>query len=405
MLLFYLLGATAIWLGWLSLRGGLRFSAYVRKQLTMPPSNFTPFVSIIAPFRGDEPQLRENVAALFQQQYPAYEVIFVTDSEEDLGLATIQNVRALNADALVRSRVLITGAASDSGQKVHNLRKAVAEIDSHTEVIVFVDSDARPHEHWLSFLVAPLNDNSVGATTGYRWFVPPAFSIWGHLRSVWNASIASALGAREDKNFCWGGSTAIRRERLLQLNVPERWRGSVSDDFTLTRTLQDAKLPIKFVPQCLTATTGGCGLRELFEFTTRQLKITHTYAAPLWKAALLGSAQFVLVFFGGMILTMTRAMLGLSVKYGGALLAILFLLGAAKSLIRLRAVKLAMRDYQLKRHGEAIAQTLLWPFATLLFLYNTIAAALSRRITWRGVTYELKSPVEAVIISRETPPQ
>jgi hypothetical protein len=30
-----------------------------------------------------------------------------------------------------------------------------------------------------------------------------------------------------------------------------------------------------------------------------------------------------------------------------------------------------------------------------------VAAGFSRRIKWRGITYELKSPTEAVIISRE----
>ena len=33
--------------------------------------------------------------------------------------------------------------------------------------------------------------------------------------------------------------------------------------------------------------------------------------------------------------------------------------------------------------------------------YNAIVAGFSRRIVWRGITYELKSPTEAVIISRD----
>jgi hypothetical protein len=41
---------------------------------------------------------------------------------------------------------------------------------------------------------------------------------------------------------------------------------------------------------------------------------------------------------------------------------------------------------------------LLWPLASALFLVNAIAAIGSRRIEWRGITYELKSPTEAVII-------
>jgi hypothetical protein len=43
----------------------------------------------------------------------------------------------------------------------------------------------------------------------------------------------------------------------------------------------------------------------------------------------------------------------------------------------------------------------LWPLASALYLYNAIAATVSRRITWRGITYELKSPNETVIIEKQ----
>jgi hypothetical protein len=36
-----------------------------------------------------------------------------------------------------------------------------------------------------------------------------------------------------------------------------------------------------------------------------------------------------------------------------------------------------------------------------LFLCNALLAMSSRRIKWRGISYELKSATEAVIIARE----
>jgi hypothetical protein len=59
-----------------------------------------------------------------------------------------------------------------------------------------------------------------------------------------------------------------------------------------------------------------------------------------------------------------------------------------------------LAKYRRELWRDLAAQILLWPFASLLYLYNAIAAGLSRRIQWRGITYELKSPTEAVIISR-----
>jgi cellulose synthase/poly-beta-1,6-N-acetylglucosamine synthase-like glycosyltransferase len=151
----------------------------------------------------------------------------------------------------------------------------------------------------LRQLVAPLADQALGASSGYRWFVPLKGRLPARLRSVWNASIASALGADAAKNFCWGGSTAIRRSIFERLQIRERWRGTVSDDFTVTKVIKEAGLPIHFTPNCLVASVGDCGVRELFEFTTRQIQITRVYAAELWLPLLLGSSLFAIVFFGG----------------------------------------------------------------------------------------------------------
>ena len=68
---------------------------------------------------------------------------------------------------------------------------------------------------------------------------------------------------------------------------------------------------------------------------------------------------------------------------------------------RLRAVAQVIPDRRLRSFGTTLAQLTLWPLASVLYLYNALAAAVSRRITWRGITYELKSPNETVILSRE----
>lgn len=399
---FYFFAAVVIWLGILSLRSGFRFSAYVRSQLAQPLSDFTPFASVIAPCRGLEQDLAENLAALLRQSYPAYEVVFVTDSENDPALTIIKSlIESQDTVRRIATRAVVAGKATDSGQKVHNLRAAVAAIDPRSEVLVFVDSDARTQANWLRSLAAPLIDAQLGAATGYRWFIPIQGGLPSHLRSVWNGSIASALGEKRESNFCWGGSTAIRRETFERLQIRERWRGSVSDDFTMTRVLNEVKLPIHFVPACLVGSAGDCGFVELLEFTNRQLKITRVYASHLWKPVLLGSLLFCLVFFGGIALVITRAIQGHAFAIPLALTAVIFLLGAGKALVRFRAVAAALASDAAFRSKDLLAHLLLWPFASALYLCNALAAAFSRRIQWRGITYELKSPTEAVIIERK----
>jgi cellulose synthase/poly-beta-1,6-N-acetylglucosamine synthase-like glycosyltransferase len=390
MVVYYILAAISCWIGIKSLLGGFRFADYVRRETSRPLPNFEPFASVIAPGRGLEPGLADNLRPLLTQDYARYEVLFVFDAADD---PAIEVVEQLTAAANLPTRIVIAGPATDSGQKVHNLRIATTEVDPESEVLVFVDTDARPGQDWLKKLVAPLVDKGLGASTGYRWFIPENGGLASRLRSVWNASIASALGADTTKNFCWGGSTAIHRTTFNELAVNDRWRGTVSDDFTITGVLKEAKLPIHFTPNCLVASAGDCDFKELLEFTTRQIKITRVYASHLWLPLLLGSSLFTITFFGGLILISVYPRS--SVAY---ILLILFALGAAKSFIRFRAVSRVLKI----SNGDLVAQILLWPFAQLLYLYNAIIAGFSQRITWRGITYELKSPREAVIISRDS---
>jgi len=372
---------------------------YLQAEVAKEYPEFTPFVTIFVPCRGIDDGLKENIDALFAQDYPEFEVIFVTDRADDPAFAVIEEARtSFKREFGPTMRIVIAGPAADSGQKVHNLRVAVGEADPQSEVFAFVDTDARSPKLWLRSLIAPLKDNRVGATTGYRWFVPVRAGFASHLRSVWNAAIASALGADERKNFCWGGSTAIRRVTFEQLKVKDRWQGTVSDDFAMTRVLHEAGLPIKFVPQCLTPSFEDCSLRELFEFTNRQLKITRAYAAHLWKAVLIGSAIFVMTLVGGIAVIVWRAAIGLSFATPLFLLLLIVALGAMKSHLRLRAISLVIPDRELRSLGTTLAHATLWPLGSLLYLCNALAAAFSRRIDWRGITYELKSATETVII-------
>jgi len=390
---YYFLAVVSCWIGIKSLLGGVRYARYVRQETKRALGDYCPFVSVIAPTRGLEQGFVENVRPLLTQNYSEYEIQFVFDDPGDPSIPLVNELGA---------RVVISGPADGTGQKVHNLIVAVREIDPRTEVIVFVDTDARPGEDWLRQLVAPLGDENVGASTGYRWFVPEPGSLASRLRGVWNASVASALGADTTKNFCWGGSTAIRRSTFERLNVVKHWRGTVSDDFTITRVLKEARLPIHFTPNCLVPSVGDCGWDELLEFTTRQIKITRVYAPHLWLPLLLGSSLFAIAFFGGIVLLILRVVWGQSFWLVLTLVSVIFALGAAKGFIRWRAVNIPLARYRRELRRDLAAHIFLWPFASLLYLYNAIVAGFSRRITWRGITYNLRSPNEAVIISRDS---
>lgn len=413
MYLFYFFAALIVWQSILALVGGMRYLAYVRRETQARRPLYLPFASVVVPCRGLDQNLVANFAALFTQHYPKYELVFVSDSADDAALAVAREVERnfaeQGSDARAAAvRFVVAGRAHACGQKVHNLVAALGETDAASEVLVFVDTDARPRSGWLRSLVAPLADEHIGAATGYRWFVPVAGNFASQLRAVWNASIASALGANGKRNFCWGGSTAIRRETFERIGMIDEWRGALSDDFAMTRALQRAGLPIHFVPACLVASHEDCTFRELVEFTTRQLKITRVYAPHLWKIVLFSNLVWSLVFYGGLALVGVRAALGHAFQWPLALLCLIYMLGMWKAFFRLRAVSLVLEHSHAALRAGATAHLFLWPLASLLYVYNSLSALFSRRITWRGITYELKSPHETVIISgvpTETTPE
>jgi hypothetical protein len=191
---------------------------------------------------------------------------------------------------------------------------------------------------------------------------------------------------------------AMRRATFEKIGMRERWRGTLSDDFAVTRAVGEAGLPIHFVPQALAASVESCSFRECLEFTTRQMKITRTYAPHLWKMSFTGAGIFNLVWIWG-ILNLLFYPLD-SVAFWLSAVALLLIAGfsAAKSQLRLRAVKTVLKDYESELEKQLWTQNTLWVFSPALFFYNCLAALFSRRIVWRGIKYELVSPNRTSIL-------
>jgi ceramide glucosyltransferase len=422
---FYLFAALLVFMSWKSLRGGINYLNFFKQELAKPESDFTPFASIIAPCRGLDEDLETNLSALFRQNFPEYEILFVVDDKNDEAVSVIQKIlhrrdaetqredsekenklieknsasRRLGGENSVSAKLVVAGKATDSAQKVHNLRRAVLEVSDKSEIFVFVDSDARPSENWLKNLIAPLEDEKIGAATAYRWFISKKMSFASEMRSVWNASIASALGANLKTNFCWGGSMALRRETFEKLRMREKWRGVLSDDFAVTRAMKEHDLPVYFVPRALAASVENCTFGELFEFTTRQMKITRVYAPNLWLQAFIGAFIFNLVFVWGIFILISGSIREFSFWFALVGLFLISAFSTGKAWLRLKAVKLVLKDYAKDLDKQFRTQNTLWILSPALFFYNSFCALLSRKIVWRGIKYELESPNQTSIIT------
>ena len=388
---------------------GIRYLDYVRKHLATRPEPWMPPVSVVVPCKGIDFELEKNVEAVFRQVYPFFEVLIVTATDNDVAVEPLKHLAGKFPGHKIR--FVTAGISPERGEKVHNLIQAVAQVDPSSEVFVFTDSDSRPHLCWLQELVAPLRSEAVGLSTGYRWYYPTRGNLASVIRSAWNGSIATLLG-NHNHNFAWGGSMAIRKVTFHRACVLDYWQGSISDDYSMTQALKDAKLRIHYEPRCLIGSYGRCDWRELLEWSTRQMVLTKVYSRKLWQLALVSQWTFSLVWWWSVagvavaLLPRAKGSLTSTIWSGGTqkyalLVVLLFLFGAVRGWYRTRTVQHLRPEHRAEIQNFWWGYVLLFPLASTLTAYNLARSALTSSIEWRGVRYEFGAAQELRVIRSE----
>lgn len=372
---FWFFAGPALALAILSLRGEQKRAAYVAAKLADKPLVPLPPATIIVPIKGDDPGLRDNLAALAAQNYPDFELIVAAHCAADIPAGVLPS----------RVRIILSHADEPgTGQKVLNLRTAVGYVRKDSQILAFADSDGRVSPDWLRALAAPLADDGAGASTGYRWYAPDPPSFWSLMRSVWDAVIAGTFGPGSNA-FAWGGSMAIRRETFQAIRVPEYWTGAVSDDYALSEAVHRAGLDIVFAPGAIAVSSGGTTAREFLAWARRQLTITRVYRPRLWWTALLAH----IFYCGGMAAAILASIHGSR----GAEWILLAQLspGMLKGTNRATLAKAELPALKPWFDRHAWVHTLWVPLATWIWLIVLAASAFGNTIEWRGVRYRLKA--------------
>jgi cellulose synthase/poly-beta-1,6-N-acetylglucosamine synthase-like glycosyltransferase len=390
-ILFWFFVAPAALAALYSVRTGRSYLEYVETAMREPSLQddpeedppappYHPPVSLIVPVKGLDHDLAENLRSLASQDYPDFELIVVCRSASDEAL----RVARLAMEG--RVRVVLSDQPPDgTGEKIHNLQQGVRQARPESEVFAFADSDGQVTSGWLRALVSPLADESIGATTGFRWYFPEDGGFWPLMRSVWDSTIAGNMNIR-DRSFAWGGGMAIRRKTFEQARVADFWKGAVSDDYRLTTALNKADLGIRFVPRGMVATTGSCSSREFLDWAKRQLVITKVYRKKLWVAGFISH----MFYCGAMVMSLAMALAGSPLAIAGFVVSVLP--GMGKGTMRSYAARLMFPERHEWLDHFSWAYFWLVPIATWVWLYTFIGSALTRKIEWRGNVYELLAP-------------
>jgi ceramide glucosyltransferase len=372
----------------------------VRRRLSSHAGFYAPVTAVICPCKGNELGLEDNLAALTKFDYPNYEIYFVLATSLDPALKVIERVKAASPRPV---HIVIAGPGENCGEKVYNLRRAVEALPAQFEAMVFTDSDVRLPRGWLTKLVAPLQDARIGATTSYRWIIPSRRIGEGGfasaMASAWNGAIATMLGRRRE-TFCWGGATAIRKSVFTEVNALEAWTGAVSDDFALTRALEEHGKAIVFCPECIAPTLHPWTGKDLVEFTNRQIAITRVYSSKRWALGMLAHLGYSLTLMYALVTILTAMISGDPWLQLALIAAVIPLLAAIKGAIRTVALSDLLPEWKAKLNEWSWVWTVLAPVVPFLFAWNFLTSLISRTIRWRGIRYQMVSPSMTRVLKR-----
>lgn len=392
---FDILAIVQIAAGLFLLWQGIQWLAYVRRRLKIDPGFYAPRTAVICPCRGMEPGLERNLVSLCEFDHQNYEVFLVLASESDSAYSTLKRVAAASK---VKANIVIAGKPENCSEKVNNLRVAVEQLPREFEVLVFADSDGRPGKSWLHHLVAPLTDSRIGATTTMRWFIPNQNDLPTALLAAWNASVVTMLGGHE-KNFCWGGGTAIRRAIFEQIGMLDVWQHSFSDDYSLTMMIERTRRQIVFLPECLTPSYVQTDFADLLEFTTRQVRITRVYRPQMWAKAFATHFLYCLTLVLGFLLALELTVASRPAFHVTTLVVLPMLLAAIRGALRVIGVTEALPGVRSVVMAQSWIYILLPTIIPFLYLLNFFTSLIGRRLRWRGIEYELISPEQTRVLS------
>ncbi len=341
-----------------------------RRTTRLVNNRVYPWVTVIMPVRGLDQNLRGNIASVLDQDYAGRRnYIFVLDNEKDPAYNVINE---LIRNSSIDASILINKGGCSKGEAL-----AFALGHANGDVIVFVDSDALVHRHWLRNLVASLINGS-GAATTYRFYIPlRGLSLGTLLRGSFNMIGITAM-QNPMARFTWGGSTAVWKWILSKWGVRDYLPYYLSDDYVITHFVHREGLNIDFVPESLVLTLEDIGIREALSWAVRQL----------WYVRVYGFRGFLLYAMSYTLYATTLPIaVALSIISNWFIVVGLlpFIIGVGKDFVRISSIRSLDQFYSInitRRYAVLLALvSILNVYFSWLVIIRTI---LTRSINWRG---------------------
>jgi ceramide glucosyltransferase len=207
------------------------------------------------------------------------------------------------------------------------------------------------------------------------------------------------------RSFAWGGSCAVRTDRLSELHLEERWRGVLSDDLVLTQAVREAGLKIAYVPAALVPTYEGADRATCTEWCLRQMTMATLYLPVVRRYAIAAFSVFNGSVLFGLACLALAAVWGIGYLIPAALFFAPLPVSIAKASLRRRALfsgaPTVAAAWKVPAWRSAVAaMAVSWVMASGL-----LRTRKPTRLRWRGHTYDVSDPLRVRLIDAAGTPE
>ncbi|HVJ05850.1 MAG TPA: glycosyltransferase [Candidatus Saccharimonadales bacterium] len=332
-----------------------------------------PFVSLLKPLHGLEPQLEENLESFFVQDYPEFEVLFAVDHDDDAAIATAERVMGRHPER--NSRILINGEPPWPNPPAYSFFR-MAEV-ARGEILVTSDSDVIVGSDYLRQVVPPLLHEKTGMLTCvYRGQNTGGF--WSLMDAV-GMSVEMTAGVvianwMEGMRFGLGPTIVVRRDALQAVGGYEAIGQYFSNDFVIGSFIADKGFDIAISRQIISHVVPPMSFEMMWR---RQVR----WAAGTRRSRPLGHLGTGLVYAVpyGLLALLAGILLGHPVV-GATVLGWTVLN---------RIVEALVIGWGITRDRECLQRPWIYAVRDLLGFAVWTASYFSRKITWRDGRFEL----------------
>ncbi len=343
------------------------------RELTARPG-FTPPLTLLKPLHGADPGLEEYLTSFFEQDYPAYEILFCARSEVDAGLAIARKVAARYPQ--IPAKFLTTGEPPYINAKVASLE--LMEKAAAHEILVISDSDVRVTRDYLRAVALPFADEHVGGMCCLYRGIAAEGGLWARLEAVGMSveMTAGVLVARmmEGMQFTLGPTMAFRRGTIQRMGGFKVTADFCADDFVLGNVTWKLGETVVLSHHGIDHMVINSTFVQSMKHQVRWMKSTR-FSRPKghFGTALTFSMPFgILAWIGAA--AMGKPWLGLALLGWGV---------ATRIAISLRVGYCVVRD------ESWFGLLILYPIRDLMGFMFWAASYTSNRILWRGQVFEL----------------